>query len=128
MPDLIVYSQNMGQNCIGIERLIVHADQYDELFAIFNERVSRMRVGSVMSTIQAGYLTTVEGGAMISGDRFRGLEKLIKDASEGNAYVIGGEAYEHEYHKEGYYFQPTVVGPVDTEMDIANTERKSDLH
>ncbi|KAF9484879.1 meiotic sister-chromatid recombination aldehyde dehydrogenase [Pholiota conissans] len=114
--------QNMGQNCIGIERLIVHVDQYDELFAIFSERVQKMRVGSVMSTAQAGYLQTVDGGSMITGDRFRGLEKLIHDASEGNAYVIGGQEYKHVYNEHGYYFQPTVVGPVDASMDIANQE------
>jgi acyl-CoA reductase-like NAD-dependent aldehyde dehydrogenase len=115
----------MGQNCIGIERLIVHSDQYDELFSIFSERVAKMRVGSVMSTAQAGYLHTVDGGSMISGDRFRGLESLIHDASEGNAYVVGGQEYKHVYHEHGYYFQPTVVGPVDSTMAIANQERES---
>ncbi|PPR05997.1 hypothetical protein CVT26_005719 [Gymnopilus dilepis] len=114
--------QNMGQNCIGIERLLVHIDQYDDLFDIFRERVAKMRVGSVMSTIQAGYVTTVEGGSMISGDRFRGLEKLIKDAEEDNAYVIGGREYAQPYHEDGYYFEPTVVGPVNDSMDIANQE------
>ena len=113
----------MGQNCIGIERLIVHVDQYDDLFAIFSERVDKMRVGSVMTTAQAGYLHTVDGGSMITSDRFRGLEKLIRDASDANAYVVGGEEYKHTYHKHGYYFQPTVVGPVDSTMDIANQER-----
>lgn len=119
----LLLSQNMGQNCIGIERLIVHVDQYDDLFAIFSERVAKMRVGSVMSTAQAGYLHTVDGGAMITADRFRGIEKLIRDASDANAYVIGGEEYKHVYHEHGYYFQPTVVGPVDATMDIANQER-----
>ncbi|KAH9484084.1 Putative aldehyde dehydrogenase-like protein C21C3 [Psilocybe cubensis] len=114
--------QNMGQNCIGIERLIVHVDQYDELFEIFSQRVNKMRLGSVMSTVQAGYVNTVEGGAMINGDRFRGIEKLIKDANEGNAYVIGGSEYKHPLLEHGYYFEPTVVGPVDVTMDIANQE------
>ncbi|KDR81893.1 hypothetical protein GALMADRAFT_240173 [Galerina marginata CBS 339.88] len=114
--------QNMGQNCIGIERLLVHVDQYDELFEIFKERVAKMRLGSVMSVHQAGYVNTVEGGSMISADRFRGLEKLIKDAGDGNAYVIGGEQFQHPYHEDGYYFQASVVGPVDASMDIANQE------
>ncbi|KAF9533521.1 meiotic sister-chromatid recombination aldehyde dehydrogenase [Crepidotus variabilis] len=114
--------QNMGQNCIGIERLIVHQDQYDDLFAIFEDRVTRMRVGSVMSTQQAGYLSTVDGGAMVTGDRFAGLEKLIKDATEGGAIAIGGQEYKHTYHENGYYFQPTVLGLVDTSMDIAHQE------
>jgi len=119
---LLSTSQNAGQNCIGIERLLVHVDQYDDLFAIFSERVEKMRVGSVMSKGQAGYIATVETGAMISGDRFRGLEKLIKDAEEVNAYVKGGAEYKHPYHEDGYYFKPTVLGPVDSSMAIANQE------
>ncbi|CAA7265354.1 unnamed protein product [Cyclocybe aegerita] len=114
--------QNMGQNCIGIERIIVHSEQYDELFDIFEEVVSKMRVGSVMAPAQAGYLATVEGGSMISGDRFRGLERLIKDANEGGAIVVGGEEYKHVYHENGYYFRPTVVGLVNDSMDIAHQE------
>lgn len=114
----------MGQNCIGIERLLVHNDQYDDLWEIFSQRVGKMRVGSVMSMQQAGYLATVEGGAMLSNERFRGLEKLIKDANEANAYVIGGEEFKHPYHEHGYYFSPTVVGPVDVSMDIAQQERE----
>lgn len=115
----------MGQNCIGIERLIVHVDQYDELFAIFSERVEKMRLGSVMTTSQGGFIVTSDGGAMINGDRFRGLEKLIKDAEEANAYVIGGAQFDNKDHLNGYYFQPTVVGPVDSSMDIANQECSS---
>lgn len=114
----------MGQNCIGIERLLVHNDQYDDLWEIFSQRVGKMRVGSVMSMQQAGYLATVEGGSMLSNERFRGLEKLIKDANEANAYVIGGEEFKHPYHEHGYYFSPTVVGPVDVSMDIAQQERE----
>ncbi|KAF9553817.1 ALDH-like protein [Agrocybe pediades] len=114
--------QNMGQNCIGIERLLVHNDQYDDLYKIFCERVDKMRVGSVMSVAQANYVHTVEGGAMISGDRFQGLERLIQDAHEVNAYVKNGKEYEHPYHENGYYFSPTVVGPVDAEMEIAQQE------
>ena len=115
----------MGQNCIGIERLLVHGSQYDELFEIFEKCVEKMRVGSVMAPGQAGYLSTVEGGAMLSNARFRGLEKLIKDAAEANAYVVGGEEYKHPYHEHGYYFTPTVVGPVEASMDIAQQERMS---
>lgn len=113
----------MGQNCIGIERLIVHADQYDDLFTIFKERASKLRVGSVMSPQQAGFMAIVDGGAMISNERFRGIENLINEAVEGNAYVIGGSEYKnHPYHPDGYFFQPTVVGPVDKSMAIAQQE------
>lgn len=112
----------MGQNCIGIERILVHHTLYDELFEIFEEKVSRMRVGSVLSSTPEGYISTVDGGAMINGDRFRGLEQSIHEAEEAGAHIIGGKEHKHVYHENGYYFQPTVVGNVDITMEIANQE------
>jgi len=114
----------MGQNCIGIERLIVHGDQFDELYDILEERVSKMRVGSVMATGQAGYVATVEGGSMIHGDRFDGIERLIREATEAGAIVVGGEKYRHPIHEKGFYFQPTIVGLINgpENLEIAREE------
>jgi len=115
--------QNMGQNCIGIERLLVHSSQYDDLHEILVERVRRLRPGSVLSQSSEGYVSTIDCGSMINGDRFRGLEKIIRDASEAGAMVDGGGAqYHHAYLENGYYFGPTVVGPVEADLDIANQE------
>lgn len=113
----------MGQNCIGIERIIVHVDQFDDLFAIFEENVSKLRVGSVMSVGQAGYVSTVEGGSMISADRFPAIERLIEEAEEAGARVIGGRRFDHPIHTQGYYFQPTVVGHLN---DASQTEIAQD--
>jgi acyl-CoA reductase-like NAD-dependent aldehyde dehydrogenase len=114
----------MGQNCIGIERLLVHSSQYDDLHDILVERVRRLRPGSVLARSVEGYVSTVDCGAMINGDRFRGLENVIRDAADGGAMVDpGGAQYHHAYLENGYYFAPTVVGPVEAEMDIAKEER-----
>lgn len=113
----------MGQNCIGIERLIVHSDQYDELHAILSERIGKLRTGSVLARSAEGYVSTIDCGSMISGDRFGGLEKVILDATEGGANVLGGTAQRHVVLENGYYFLPTLVGPVDQTMDIAQQER-----
>jgi len=116
--------QNMGQNCIGIERILVHCDQFDDLFAIFEETVSKMRVGSVMSVGQAGYVSTVEGGAMISAERFRAIERLISEAEDAGARVVGGQEYKHPIHTQGYYFSPTIVGHINdgSQTEIAQGE------
>jgi acyl-CoA reductase-like NAD-dependent aldehyde dehydrogenase len=117
------FSQNMGQNCIGIERLLVHSSQYDELHDILVERVARLRPGSVLAPSPEGYLSTIDCGSMINGDRFLGLAQIIRDAAEGGAMVDGGASqYHHAYLENGYYFGPTVVGPVEVEMDIAKKE------
>jgi acyl-CoA reductase-like NAD-dependent aldehyde dehydrogenase len=115
-------SQNMGQNCIGIERLIVHEDLYDDLHALLLERVKKMRPGSVLAQSPEGYVATVEGGSMISAERFGSLEKLIKDAEDEGATVEGGAEYKHHYLENGFYFTPSIVGPVDPSMGIAQQE------
>ncbi|KAK2460632.1 hypothetical protein APHAL10511_007102 [Amanita phalloides] len=116
--------QNMGQNCIGIERLIVHTDLYDDLQSLLSERVKKMRPGSVIAQSPEGYVATVECGSMISGNRFDALERIIQDAVENGAEVTtGGGAYKHHYFENGYYFTPTIVGGnLDPKSEIAQDE------
>ncbi|KAG6836748.1 hypothetical protein H0H93_003824 [Arthromyces matolae] len=114
--------QNAGQNCIGIERMLVHSSQYDELHAIFSERISKLRVGSVLAPSPEGYVATVDCGSMISRERFKALENTIRLATETGAHVLNGTTYNHVYLENGAYFSPTLVGPVDTSMNIANEE------
>ncbi|KAG6918030.1 hypothetical protein DXG01_016882 [Tephrocybe rancida] len=114
--------QNMGQNCIGIERMIIHQSQYDDLHAILEERISKLRVGSVLAPSPEGYVSTIDCGSMISSDRFTALEAVIRDAEENGAHVFGGTAYNHTYLENGAYFSPTLVGPVDQRMRIATQE------
>ncbi|KAG6845706.1 hypothetical protein H0H87_004972 [Tephrocybe sp. NHM501043] len=114
--------QNVGQNCIGIERIIVHKDQYDDLHAIFEERIKKLRVGSVLAPSTESYISTIDCGSMISRDRFAALESVIKDAQENGAYVLNGTAYNHTYLENGAFFSPTLVGPVCSNMAIARQE------
>ncbi|KZP32530.1 ALDH-like protein [Athelia psychrophila] len=115
--------QNSGQNCIGIERLIVHESQYDELYAIMTERVRRLRFGSVLTTSDEGFIPTIDCGSMISNQRFKTLQDLVQDAEEKGANVeFGGQEWRHPYHSGGSYFSATVVGDATEEMDIAQEE------
>lgn len=120
----ISYSQNAGQNCIGIERLIVHSSQYDELFQIFSERVERLRFGSVLAPSEEGFVSTVDCGAMISSQRFNFLEDIIKEAEEAGATVVGGRQLSHGYLRGGIFFDGTVVGDATPDMEITQKECK----
>ena len=119
----IYRSQNAGQNCIGIERLIVHRSQYDDLYELVTEGVMKMRLGSVMTPTSEGYVPPVDCGSMISGERFTGIEGLVTAAENEGAQVEGGKRWKHFYHEHGTYFGPTVVGLVDRTMEISRTER-----
>lgn len=102
----------------------MHSDQYDELHEMFSEKVKKLRSGSVLAPSTEGYVATIDCGSMISDQRFRGLEKILKDAEEAGALIEGGVQIHHTYLENGYFFAPTVVGPVDSSMEIAQQERK----
>ncbi|KAJ6608610.1 Aldehyde/histidinol dehydrogenase [Mycena sp. CBHHK59/15] len=114
--------QNAGQNCIGIERLIVPRDQHNELYDLLIARVEMLRLGSVLAPSDAGFVNTVDCGAMIGRERFEGLANVIEEARTQGADVRGGAAYSHVYQDKGCYFQPTIIGPATPEMRVAQEE------
>lgn len=120
----VLPSQNAGQNCIGIERFLVHTSQHDELVRLFTERAQRLRFGPCLADAGGdGVVAPVDCGAMISRDRFEELERLIHDAAqEGADVVFGGRGWRHPYVEEGMYFAPTVVAGVAPTMELAQTE------
>lgn len=122
---LIFVSQNAGQNCIGIERLIVHSEQYDELYETLTERAKKLRVGSVLAPSREGFINTVDCGCMLTNDRFDVLENLIFEAHEAGALMdVGGKKYLHPSSAGNAYFTATVLGDVDPKSKIAQTERE----
>lgn len=112
--------QSSGQNCIGIERVIVSEKNYDKLVSILNERMSEnpLRLGSDID-----HLEDVDMGAMISDNRFGPLEDMVKDAvSKGARLLQGGSPFNHPNYPQGHYFQPTLLVDVTPDMDIAQSE------
>jgi acyl-CoA reductase-like NAD-dependent aldehyde dehydrogenase len=53
--------QNCGQNCIGIERIIVHRNCYDKFVSMLSEKVGRLKVGAPLEE------DNVDCGAMTMG-------------------------------------------------------------
>jgi acyl-CoA reductase-like NAD-dependent aldehyde dehydrogenase len=118
-----VCSQNAGQNCIGIERLLVHRSQYNEVHELIVQRAGHLRTGAALSADGVG--TGVDMGSMISRDRFQSLQDRIAAAvAEGATLDLGGGPEAHPYLNNGAFFQPTVIGEVTRAMDIAQQERK----
>ncbi|KAJ3477063.1 hypothetical protein NLI96_g10721 [Meripilus lineatus] len=115
--------QNAGQNCIGIERIIVHESQYDDVYRRMLDRAKELRMGSALSKPSDGMLPQVDVGAMISGSRFSTIQNTIEAAVNHGALVeYGGHPHRHTYLESAQYFTPTVVGQVTPSMPIAQTE------
>ncbi|KAF7721778.1 Meiotic Sister-Chromatid recombination aldehyde dehydrogenase [Apophysomyces ossiformis] len=110
--------QNCGQNCIGIERIIVAEEIYDKVVNEMNERIGKLRQGSVLADGEA-----IDCGAMTMGNQFEKLEALIEEAvSRGARLLRGGKRLQHPVHTHGQYFQPTLLIDVTPDMAIANNE------
>ncbi|KAI0639926.1 meiotic sister-chromatid recombination aldehyde dehydrogenase [Trametes polyzona] len=115
--------QNAGQNCIGIERILVHESQYDDLFKMFSERADKLRPGHSLKSPGDGVAPAADVGAMISGERFPALEMAIREAvDQGAVQTVGGEPWLHPYLEQGTYFKPTVLGDVNPESSVAQHE------
>lgn len=110
--------QSAGQNCIGVERVILHAKVHDRLLALLAERVATMRVGS--SIDEAGQ---IDMGAVCSAQHVARLQTLVAEAvAEGARLVHGGKPFVHRKYPSGSYFEPTMLTHVTPKMRIAREE------
>ncbi|KAI1764390.1 ALDH-like protein [Hypoxylon sp. FL1150] len=104
--------QASGQNCIGIERIIVAPGVYDKLVSMLEPRVKALRMGLDQDV-----------GAMVSDASFTRLEALVEDAvAKGARLLAGGKRYTHPDHPKGFYFAPTLLVDVTPAMAVANEE------
>ncbi|GAA5806460.1 Aldehyde/histidinol dehydrogenase [Helicostylum pulchrum] len=110
--------QNCGQNCIGIERILVASEIYEKVVDEMNTRVGKLRQGSILADGEG-----VDCGAMTMGTQFDRLEFLVQEAvSRGARLLRGGKRFQHPKHKHGQYFEPTLLVDVTADMTIANEE------
>lgn len=110
--------QSSGQNCIGIERVIIQPKNYDALIDILHQRIKTMKIGSDLFGTEA-----VDIGAMISDNRFDRLEYLVQDAVKNGARLLnGGKRYKHPDYPKGFYFEPTLLVDVNDNCLIAHEE------
>ncbi|KAJ2808006.1 Meiotic Sister-Chromatid recombination aldehyde dehydrogenase [Coemansia helicoidea] len=111
--------QNASQNCIGIERILVHARIYDRFVDEMARRMRQVRVGAVLDDPP----NEVDCGAMVLPGCFDRLEALIADAvSKGARCLVGGQRFRHPRHPQGQYFAPTLLADVTPDMDITRHE------
>ncbi|KAJ1658003.1 Meiotic Sister-Chromatid recombination aldehyde dehydrogenase [Dispira simplex] len=110
--------QNSGQNCVGIERVLVHRMIYQPFVQAIVSRVEQLTQGAPLD--EPG----VDIGAMTMGDaHIQKLESLLADAVAHGAQIhTGGERYHHPRFPWGSFFKPTVVSGVTSDMRIAQEE------
>lgn len=114
--------QSAGQNCIGIERVIVCGDRnnYELLLKKLKQKIDQFHLGS---DIDQG--EEIDMGAMIMGGlKFDEMEEWINEIEIQNKgrLLCGGKRYIHPNYPQGHYFQPTLIADLDPNSSIAQNE------
>jgi succinate-semialdehyde dehydrogenase / glutarate-semialdehyde dehydrogenase len=104
--------RNAGQVCVAPTRFIVDERVYAEFTDLFVQKARALKVGD---GLDPG--TTM--GPLINERRRASVERLIADAVEkGASLKCGGE----RIAGDGFFFQPTVLADVTTDMAAMNDE------
>ncbi len=86
----------VGQNCIGVQRIYIEKDIYEEFETRFVERTRRMKVGPQLEE-------DTDMGPMITEGEAKRIESWVKEAVKKGAKILtGGE-------RDGAVYAPTVL-------------------
>jgi glyceraldehyde-3-phosphate dehydrogenase (NADP+) len=88
-----------GQNCIGVQRIYIQRDVYDEFKELVVRRTKAYRIGDKLDE-------ATEMGPMIDEGEARRVERWIEEAVEGGAAVLAGGG------RTGTLMEPTVLEKV----------------
>ena len=80
--------QNAGQNCIGVERVFVQENLYEEFLREAERRVRLLRQGCPLDSRNEG----IDVGATTMRGQLNLIEELVEDAvSKGARVLVGGK-------------------------------------
>ena len=102
-----------GQLCISAERVIVHADVYDEFVRRFTKAVSAMTLGT---GLRYGY----DMGSLASAAQLEIVKAHVDDARTQGARVLAGGRARPDVGP--YVFEPTILEGVTPQMACRNGE------
>ncbi|BBO70064.1 NAD-dependent succinate-semialdehyde dehydrogenase [Desulfosarcina alkanivorans] len=104
--------RNTGQTCVCANRIFVQDGVYDDFSRRFVAEVQKLKVGR-------GVDPGVQQGPLIDDSALAKVSRHIDDAlSRGATLLTGGKPHA----LGGTFFQPTVLGDVDADMDVAADE------
>jgi succinyl-CoA reductase len=103
---------NCGQSCVASKRFFVGKNIANEFIESFIKKASKLKVGDPMSE-------DTDIGPLSSKEGFETISQIVNDAKEKGAEVLLGGS---EIDGNGFFYQPTILTNVKTNMRIANEE------
>ena len=108
--------RNMGQICIAVNRIYVHADIYEEFLNRFVEATARLTIGN-------GLIDDCDLGPMATTDGVATTQAHIEDAvAKGATLLCGGKRPPGDKYTRGYFFEPSILANADHTMDVMQKE------
>ena len=96
---------NAGQNCISVQRILVHQDVFDEFANLFVSKVQALKLGDPRAA-------DTDIGPMITLNEAERAATWVQDAVNAGATVLHGGKH------DGRMFEPTVLGQTVEEMMV----------
>ncbi len=113
---VLVKFLNTGQACISPNRIFVPRHMVDDFTEEFSSRVNAMKIGNGMDK-------GVRIGPLVGPDAVAKVENQVNDAlSKGAQLITGGKRLNDDSHLRGYFYAPTVLTNVTSEMLIFREE------
>jgi len=113
---MLVKFLNTGQACISPNRIFVQRRVIDDFVGEAQARVSKMRAGNGM---EAG----VSIGPLVGPDAIEKVERQVADALDlGATLISGGKRLTEDNLDRGFFYAPTVLSDVSTQMQIYREE------
>jgi len=107
---------NMGQICIGINRIYVAREVAEEFTERLVELTERLRIGP-------GLNPDVDLGPMFSSSQREKTKEHVADAlARGARLLCGGSEPEGEAFQKGFFYLPTVLDNADNSMKVMREE------
>ncbi len=94
-----------GQNCIGVQRLLVHKEIYDEFKTKFVELTKTYKIGDKLKE-------DTMMGPMITENEAKRIEQWVNDAVAGGAKLLTGGK------RDGAMYDPTVLENVPADAKV----------
>ena len=105
---------NSGQICVAANRLFIHESIYETFLNEYVKRVKNLKLGF-------GVNEKPHMGPLVSAGSLNRIESLVEDATVKGATVLAGGRKPANFQK-GYWFEPTVLSGVTTEMRVFQEE------
>lgn len=105
---------NCGQICVAANRFFIQEDIYEDFIEAYVDRVKKLRLGF-------GPEEEPDMGPLVSRDAQRRMLSLVDDATAKGAVARAGGRIPED-RLQGYWFEPTVLTEVSTDMRVFREE------